>query len=173
MRVQRVICLAPYLCCALAVIALTTCTRTAVQGYPQASNCPIQVYETRPGPDHVEVGQFELEDTYLRGQHQRPHKRTDALLAEIGPDICSLGGDMLVIRRNAAGEIVQGTVYRRANVNEVSPPDHQLPPAKETCGAGCGAGFTCEQGSCIPQCTAESCAQGESCAADGLCHANS
>lgn len=132
-RVQIVSHLAPCVSGVLAVFALVACTRQAGQGYPHASNCPVAVYETHPGSDYVEIGQFSIEDTYIQGQDRPPFKSTDALLAQIRPDICSLGGEMLVIRRNAVGEIVQGTVYRRADVHEVSPPPPQPPSQPEIC----------------------------------------
>jgi len=168
-------------CIVVGAAALATCSPGAGQGYPKVADCRIEVYETRPGPNYVEVGQFSLApygvgapisaDTQQR-KHKKVYKSATALLADMRADFCAVGGDMLVIERNALGEIVYGTVYRRAELQEmmVPPPPPPVQPSKsERCEPECGPGLTCEGGTCVELCV-PACADGTACGDDRVCH---
>lgn len=159
-------------CIVVGAAALATCTPGAGQGYPHVADCRIEVYETRPGPNYVEVGQFSLAPYGGGAQPRKVYKRASALLADMRADFCAVGGDMLVIERNALGEIVYGTVYRRAELHEmmVPPPPPPTPPSKsERCEPECGPGLTCEGGTCVELCV-PACAEGTACGDDRVCH---
>lgn len=158
----------------LAVIALATCSRqvgqTGTQGFAHGSDCRVEVLASQPRSGYVEVGQLSFE-AYAAGPARHQYTSSYALAADLRADICAVGGDALVIERNAAGVIVHGTVLRRADVLEVPPPPSQPPSRTELCEPSCSPGFACEGGTCIQQCV-PACANGETCGNDRLCYPN-
>lgn len=157
-----------------AVAALLACAcghaGTADTYEPRASNCQIQVLPNAPRSGYVEVGELSFE-AYAAGPAGYQYKSPYALAADLRPQICAVGGDTLVTERNAAGVIVRGTVYRRAEMRDVAPPPprDQLPSRAEVCEPACGPGQTCEGGTCIAACVPP-CAEGETCGGDLRCH---
>jgi hypothetical protein len=156
-------------------MALGCGQQVAPTGYsmPRSGDCRVVVLESHPGSGYVEVGELSF-DVYAAGAARYQYTDWHRLAAELHGDICAVGGDTLMIERNAAGVIVHGTVFRRANEIELPPPppENRLPSRSEICEPSCRAGFVCEGGSCIEQCTPASCGEGESCGIDQLCHSD-
>jgi hypothetical protein len=154
---------------ALAALAALACGRQGdSRSLPRDPACRVDVLMNDPGSDYVEVGQLSF-DAYAAGPARRQYRSPYALAAEMHAEICAVGGDTLVTERNAAGVIVHGTVYRRADVLDVAPPPPRPPSRAEVCEPSCGPGSTCEGGTCIPLCD-PACGEGERCGNDGLCH---
>jgi hypothetical protein len=155
----------------LAAVGLAACGGQAgMGGLPRVSDCKIEVLQTYPSSGYIEIGQLSFE-VYAAGPARRRYTSPYALANDIHADICSIGGDTLVVDRNAAGVVVRGTVLRRATVYDVPLPPPRPAPRAETCEPSCGPGYACEGGTCIPQCI-PACGDGQSCGTDRLCHAD-
>src|SRR6185295_529000 len=115
---------------------------------PRIQNCYVEVLPNPPGNAYVEVGELSFE-AYIAGHAERQYKSPYALVADMRPEICAVGGDTLVTERDAAGVIVRGTVYRKLNMDDAVPPKAP-PPKREICEPACHAGFTCDGGTCVP-----------------------
>jgi len=151
------------------LVVLGACSRQAgTRNLQRPPDCKVDVLPNPPGPDYVEIGELQFEP-YIAGSSKGQYKNPYALAADLRPDICAVGGDTLVTERNAAGVIVAGTVFRRADVLDVVPPHPRPPPRAEGCAPSCRGGFTCEAGACVPACV-PACGDGATCGSDGLCH---
>lgn len=136
---------------------------------PRGPDCKVDVLPNPPGSDYVEVGELLLE-AQAANPLEHHYKDPYALAAAIHDQICAAGGDTLVTERNAAGEIVRGNVYRRANIHDVIPPPGQPSKKTETCEPECRSGFTCEGGTCVQHTCVPACGADATCGADLLCH---
>jgi len=155
--------------------ALAACgSSSGGQNSPRTPDCKVAVLPLPPGSDYVEVGELSLE-AYSASPNKARYQYKDpyALAAAIHDQICASGADTLVTERNAAGVIVRGTVYRRANIHDVIPPPTQPPKKTETCEPECRSGFTCEGGTCVQHTCVPECGDDATCGPDLLCHPRS
>lgn len=151
------------------LVVLGACTRPGGTQSPQRPpDCKIDVLPNPPGPDYVQLGELSF-PPYIAASNRDQYKNPYALAADLHSNICAVGGDTLVTERNAAGVIVRGTVYRHAGVLDVVPPP-EAPPRTEGCASGCGPGFLCEAGTCVPRECVPACGDGAACGTDGMCH---
>jgi hypothetical protein len=153
---------------ALLVVLLACSRQSGRQSLQRAPDCKIDVLPNPPGSDYVAIGELSF-PPYIAGSNRDQYKNPYVLAADLRPNICAVGGDTLVTERNAAGVIVRGTVYRHADVLDVVPPP-AAPPRAEGCGSGCGPGFLCEAGTCVPRECVPACGDDATCGTDGLCH---
>ena len=155
--------------------ALAACgSSSGGQNSPRTPDCKVAVLPLPPGSDYVEIGELSLE-AYSASPNKARYQYKDpyALAAAIHDQICASGADTLVTERNAAGVIVRGTVYRRANIHDVIPPPTQPPKKTETCEPECRSGFTCEGGTCVQHTCVPECGDDATCGPDLLCHPRS
>ena len=129
----------------MALVALA-CHQPAARNSARGPDCKIDVLPHPPGDDYVEVGELFLE-AQAADLSQPKFKSPYALAAALHDQICAIGADTLVAERNAAGEIVRGSVYRHATLDDLKPP--APPPKAETCEPACRPGYTCEGGTCV------------------------
>src|ERR1041384_3068124 len=111
------------LACGVIVIAVVAaCSGYAGQTLPRVPDCRVELLQTNPGDGYVEVGQISF-DVYVAGSPKRQYTSPRALLAEIRPDVCAVGGDTLMVERNAGNVIVRATAFRRQTLEDaVRPP---------------------------------------------------
>jgi len=159
---------------AVIVVALASaaCHPSGTQNHPNNPDCKVIVLPHPPGSEYVEVGELSLE-AYAINPTRYQYKDPYALAADIHDQICAAGADTLVTERNAAGLIVRGAVYRRANIHDVIPPASQPSKKSETCEPECRSGFTCEGGTCVQHTCDPACGDDSTCGPDLLCHPNS
>ena len=154
-----------YLACAQPVLH-----KTATATFPaREPNCVFDVVGSHPGPGYLEVAQIAIEGdrSFGAGQYRNPQEFADVVHARV----CAIGGDALVTEVNGFGIIVRGIVFHR--VDEPQPPLQGQPaevvPAADACNPICSPGFSCNAGTCIPQCN-PACGEAETCGNDRLCH---
>jgi hypothetical protein len=123
-----------------------------------APDCVVEVRPFPPGQDYVEIGELSFLANAATGKPDQQYRSPYQLAADLHGQICAVGGDLLVTERNAAGVIVQGTVYRRADLRDVAPPPERRERGERCEGAGCAR-------SCDP-----ACGDGEACGPDQRCH---
>jgi hypothetical protein len=130
----------------------------------------FDVVSRRPGPGYVEVAQ--IDRSFGAGQYRNPQEFASSVHAKV----CAVGGELLVTEANGADVIVRGIVFRRAGAPRLqppSPPPQDRPteraPAAEACNPICSPGFSCNAGTCMPQCN-PACTEDETCGHDRLCH---
>ena len=153
---------------AAAVLAVGCGGPLRSSSYPRPDDCHIDVLPNPPGDPYVQVGELSLEAS-IAGPARYQYKSPYQLAADMRGQICAIGGDTLVTERDASGVIVRGTVYRRATEEDIPAAPRPPPSRAERCEAGCGPGFVCEAGTCVPQCD-PACGDGATCGADRLCH---
>jgi hypothetical protein len=154
-----------YLACAQPVLH-----KTATATFPaREPSCVFDVVGSHPGPGYVEVAQISIEGNRSNGagQYDNPQEFANVVHAKI----CAVGGDVLATEVNGVGVIVRGIVFHR--VDEPQPPPQGRPaepvPAADTCNPICSPGFSCNAGTCVPQCN-PACTEAETCGNDRLCH---
>jgi hypothetical protein len=143
--------------------------KTATATFPaREPNCVFDVVGSHPGPGHVEVAQISIEGnpSYGAGQYHNPQEFADVVHSRV----CAVGGDVLATEVNGFGVIVRGIVFHR--VDEPQPPQarpSEPAPSVELCNPICSPGFSCNAGTCIPQCN-PACTEAETCGNDRVCH---
>jgi hypothetical protein len=129
----------------------------------------FDVVGSHPGPGYLEIAQIAVEGP--AEQVARHYHDPMVFANEVRTRVCAAGGDVLMTEVNGAGAIVHAIVFHR--VDEPQPPPQGRPaepvPAADTCNPICSPGFSCNAGTCVPQCN-PACTEAETCGNDRLCH---
>ncbi len=128
---------------------------------PKPKDCAVDVFPaTRPPYPYVDIAS-------ARAMCHRMAR--EACIERLKSDVCEAGGDALYAFSEGLdpNQTVISVVIAKRTGSPAPPPP---PPSTGTCTPVCSPGFHCWGGVCMPECN-PSCAPGDTCGNDRLCHA--